>query len=113
MAISLSAIVLRYERESSTATEPLSENACEFPFLSLVYPVVADAEFPKSAEETCIEIPHPRGPFGAKGMSEPPMVAPMGAISNAILDACGAHVQTIPINLERLYNVLHPEDKPA
>ncbi|MBE3139938.1 MAG: hypothetical protein IMZ53_05065, partial [Thermoplasmata archaeon] len=43
------------------------------------------------------------GPFGAKGIGEPPMMPPMPAISNAILDAVGVQMKEIPITAEKLY----------
>lgn len=46
------------------------------------------------------------GPFGAKGFAEQPMMAPMPAIANAIYDAIGLRMRTIPITLERLYHSL-------
>jgi CO/xanthine dehydrogenase Mo-binding subunit len=43
------------------------------------------------------------GPFGAKGIGEPPTMPPMPAIANAILDAVGVQVKEIPITAEKLY----------
>ncbi|MEI8132654.1 MAG: xanthine dehydrogenase family protein molybdopterin-binding subunit [Leptolinea sp.] len=87
-----------------------------YPQGKIINPNFVDYKIPTALDtppiiDIFIEKPALRGPFGAKGMSEPPMVPPMAAISNAIFDACGAHVQTIPINLERLYNALHPGNK--
>ncbi len=53
-----------------------------------------------------LEIPSPTGPFGAKGVGEPPVV-PVGAtIANAIQDAVGVRVTEIPITPERLFTAL-------
>lgn len=49
-----------------------------------------------------IEIPAPNGPFGAKGVGEPPITAGAGAIANAILDAAGARPRTLPMTPERV-----------
>jgi CO/xanthine dehydrogenase Mo-binding subunit len=50
-----------------------------------------------------VQIPSPLGPFGAKGVGEPPVV-PVGAtIANAIFDAVGARVSQMPITPERLF----------
>jgi CO/xanthine dehydrogenase Mo-binding subunit len=43
------------------------------------------------------------GPFGAKGVGEPPTIPTAAAIANAIFDAVGARVREIPITPERLY----------
>ncbi len=50
-----------------------------------------------------VEVPSTLGPFGAKGVGEPPVV-PVGAtIANAIFDAVGVRVTQLPITPERLY----------
>jgi CO/xanthine dehydrogenase Mo-binding subunit len=46
------------------------------------------------------------GPYGAKGFAEQPMIPPMPALANAIFDATGVRVTTIPITPERLYTSL-------
>jgi CO/xanthine dehydrogenase Mo-binding subunit len=46
---------------------------------------------------TLVEVPSERGPFGAKGVGEPPVVPVAAAIGNAIADASGARVETLPI----------------
>ncbi len=43
------------------------------------------------------------GPFGAKGVGEPPMIPTAPAIANAIFDAVGARVRRLPITPERLH----------
>ncbi|HEY0753661.1 MAG TPA: xanthine dehydrogenase family protein molybdopterin-binding subunit [Ktedonobacteraceae bacterium] len=53
-----------------------------------------------------IEVPSDLGPFGAKGVGEPPVV-PVGAtIANAIHHAVGARVTHMPITPERLFQAL-------
>ncbi|MEO7018684.1 MAG: xanthine dehydrogenase family protein molybdopterin-binding subunit [Ktedonobacteraceae bacterium] len=53
-----------------------------------------------------IEIPSDLGPFGAKGVGEPPVV-PVGAvIANAIFDAIGVRMTHLPITPERLFVAL-------
>ncbi|HEY3992714.1 MAG TPA: xanthine dehydrogenase family protein molybdopterin-binding subunit [Ktedonobacteraceae bacterium] len=53
-----------------------------------------------------VEIPSDLGPFGAKGVGEPPVV-PVGAtIANAIHDAVGARIAQMPITPERLFQAL-------
>ena len=54
-----------------------------------------------------VEIPSDLGPFGAKGVGEPPVV-PVGAtIANAVFDAVGARITHLPITPERLFTALH------
>ena len=54
-----------------------------------------------------IEIPSPLGPFGAKGVGEPPVVPVGAAIANAVFDAVGARVAELPITPERLFKTMH------
>ncbi len=46
------------------------------------------------------------GPYGAKGVGEPPVVVSPGAIANALADAIGVPVQTTPFSPERVLRVL-------
>jgi aldehyde oxidoreductase len=41
--------------------------------------------------------PHPEGPYGAKGMGELPMSPTAAAIANAVYDATGVRVHSLPI----------------
>jgi CO/xanthine dehydrogenase Mo-binding subunit len=43
-----------------------------------------------------VESPYEEGPFGAKGLGEPPMVGPSAAILNAIYDAVGIRFRHTP-----------------
>ncbi len=53
-----------------------------------------------------VEVPSGLGPFGAKGVGEPPVV-PVGAtIANAIFDAVGVRVTQLPIMPERLFKAM-------
>jgi CO/xanthine dehydrogenase Mo-binding subunit len=53
-----------------------------------------------------VEVPSPRGPFGAKGVGEPPVVPVSAAIASAIADASGARVDTLPITPQRVIGAL-------
>ncbi len=54
-----------------------------------------------------VQVPSDLGPFGAKGVGEPPVV-PVGAtIANAIYDAVGIRATQLPITPERLFSALH------
>jgi CO/xanthine dehydrogenase Mo-binding subunit len=54
-----------------------------------------------------VEIPSQAGPYGAKGVGEPPVVPVAGAIANAIYDAIGVRVTELPMTPERVYSTLH------
>ncbi len=49
-----------------------------------------------------VEVPSSDGPFGAKGVGEPPVVPPAATIGNAIADATGERVDRLPIMPARL-----------
>jgi CO/xanthine dehydrogenase Mo-binding subunit len=46
------------------------------------------------------------GPFGAKGLGEPPIVPVPAAVAAAVRDASGAHVTELPISAERVARAL-------
>jgi CO/xanthine dehydrogenase Mo-binding subunit len=50
-----------------------------------------------------IEVPSGKGPYGAKGVGEPPVIPVAGAIANAIYDAVGVRSLELPITPERLF----------
>jgi CO/xanthine dehydrogenase Mo-binding subunit len=57
-------------------------------------------------ETLLIESPDPLGPYGAKGVGEPALVATAPAILNAIADATGARITTLPATPSRVLAAL-------
>jgi CO/xanthine dehydrogenase Mo-binding subunit len=53
-----------------------------------------------------VEVPSPDGPFGARGVGEPPVIPVAAALANAIRDATGARLTALPITAERLWQSL-------
>lgn len=53
-----------------------------------------------------VEVPAAFGPFGAKGVGEPPVIPGGAAIANAIADATGVHVTQLPMTPERVFHAL-------
>ncbi|HZN25485.1 MAG TPA: molybdopterin cofactor-binding domain-containing protein, partial [Burkholderiales bacterium] len=51
----------------------------------------------------------PSGPFGAKGLGEIGLDAIPAAIANAIADAVGVRLTSLPITAEKIHRALHPE----
>jgi CO/xanthine dehydrogenase Mo-binding subunit len=49
-----------------------------------------------------VESPEPTGPFGAKGVGEPALVPTAPAILNALSDALGERIYSLPANPERV-----------
>ncbi|MBI3092380.1 MAG: xanthine dehydrogenase family protein molybdopterin-binding subunit [Candidatus Tectomicrobia bacterium] len=57
-------------------------------------------------EAVIIESPDPNGPFGAKGMGELGILAIAPAIANAVYDALGVRLKTLPLTPERVLRAL-------
>ncbi|HKU96600.1 MAG TPA: xanthine dehydrogenase family protein molybdopterin-binding subunit [Vineibacter sp.] len=53
-----------------------------------------------------VEHPEPSGPFGAKGIGEPPLVPVAPAIANAVADARGVRMRALPMTPERVLAAL-------
>jgi CO/xanthine dehydrogenase Mo-binding subunit len=58
-------------------------------------------------EAILVQNPSPVGPFGARGIGEPPITAGAAALANAIKDATGARVIELPLNSETIWRALH------
>jgi CO/xanthine dehydrogenase Mo-binding subunit len=61
---------------------------------------------------TLVEVPAERGPFGAKGVGEPPVVPVAAAIANAVADASGARLESLPIVPETVVAALARTGRP-
>ncbi len=73
----------------------------------LVTGTFADYALPRAShaprvDTVIVEVPSDDGPFGAKGVGEPPVVAAAAAIANAVSDAAGARFTALPISPERV-----------
>jgi CO/xanthine dehydrogenase Mo-binding subunit len=67
----------------------------------LDYRKLTAADLP-SIETIIVEVPSPAGPFGARGVGEPPIVPAPAAIANAIEDATGVRLTELPLTPERI-----------
>ena len=83
------------------ATEPYYPDRAHGPrdFEEYLMPGPADCAV---MESEIIERPADSGPFGAKGIGEMTANAPIAAIANAIYDACGVRLDTMPFTPERV-----------
>jgi CO/xanthine dehydrogenase Mo-binding subunit len=57
-------------------------------------------------EAIIVEVPSEEGPYGARIVGEPSIVAGAAAVANAVADAVGVHVTEAPITAERLLRAL-------
>ncbi len=71
----------------------------------LDYPIPTSTQAPE-LEAVIVEVPSGVGPFGAKGVGEPPVVPGAAAIANAVRDAAGVRVAALPITPERVFRAL-------
>jgi CO/xanthine dehydrogenase Mo-binding subunit len=67
----------------------------------LDYRKLTSADLP-NIETIIVEKPAPHGPFGARGVGEPPIVPAPAAIANAIEDATGVRLTHLPLSPERI-----------
>jgi CO/xanthine dehydrogenase Mo-binding subunit len=57
-------------------------------------------------ETVLLEVPSKSGPFGVRGVGEPPVIPGAAAIGNAIRDATGVRLTEIPMTAERLHRAM-------
>ena len=61
-------------------------------------------------ENILVEVPSEDGPFGLRAVAEPPGFGPPAAIANAIYDAVGVRIRTLPLTAERVLAALRGEE---
>ena len=76
----------------------------------LDYKIPSSLDLP-AIEPVIVEVPDEEGPFGARGIGEPPILAMAPAIANAIYDAVGVRITSLPITAEKVRQALR--EKPA
>ena len=68
------------------------------------YKIPGSLDVPYEINPIIVEHPEPDGPYGAKGVGEIPLVTVPAAISNAIQNASGARIRTLPMTSEKVFN---------
>ena len=66
------------------------------------YKIPGIMDVPPEIETILVEDPDEDGPFGAKGIGEPPIVGIAPAISNAVAHATGIRLRRLPMTPERV-----------
>lgn len=80
------------------------------PYLSTyLIPTVVDV--PDRVDSVILEIPDPRGPWGARGMAEMPFLPLAPAIAAAVYDATGVWFDQLPLTPERVVLGLREADR--
>ena len=55
--------------------------------------------------------PDPVGPYGAKGLGEPPVVAVLAVVANAVANATGVWLREAPFTSQRVLQAIHEQGK--
>ena len=76
------------------------------------YHIPTVMDMPRQFESIAVEsAPDPHGPFGATGLGETPTLPTAPAITNAIHDATGVWIESLPANSERVWRALRTADR--
>lgn len=73
----------------------------------LDYRTLTAADLP-DIDTVIVEVPSPSGPFGARGVGEPPIIPAPAAVANAIADATRVRITECPLTAERIALALSP-----
>ncbi len=68
-------------------------------------------DMPDEVTAEFIEVPHERGPFGAKGMGETGTFAVSPAIANALYDAVGVRILEMPLTPEKVLRAIRAKEQ--
>ncbi|MEW6751157.1 MAG: xanthine dehydrogenase family protein molybdopterin-binding subunit [Candidatus Latescibacterota bacterium] len=84
----------------------------------MLNPNLVDYAIPTAADlpaihTVIVEEPCSTGPYGAKGVGEPPIIPTAAAVANAVQAATGARVTELPMTPERVLAALHRQGHPA
>jgi CO/xanthine dehydrogenase Mo-binding subunit len=72
----------------------------------LDYTLPGSHQSPEAIEPLIVEVPSQSGPYGVRGVGEPPVVPVPATMANAIRDATGARLTELPMTSERIANAL-------
>ncbi|MFC6170042.1 xanthine dehydrogenase subunit XdhA [Loigolactobacillus jiayinensis] len=90
---------IRYSKEG----RPLNNNLLD-------YKLPTTMDLPK-LEHAFVETDDPLGPFGNKSLGENPTVSPAPAIRNAVKNAIGIGINTLPLSPENVYEHIQAQQK--
>jgi CO/xanthine dehydrogenase Mo-binding subunit len=66
------------------------------------YKVPTARDAPLEVEACLVQHPHPAGPYGAKGIGETGTFAVSPAVANALADATGVRIRSLPLTAEKV-----------
>jgi carbon-monoxide dehydrogenase large subunit len=66
------------------------------------YKIPTSKDVPDEIIPIIVEVPQPDGPFGARGVGEHTMIAAAPVVANAVEDAVGVRITSMPITAEKV-----------
>jgi carbon-monoxide dehydrogenase large subunit len=66
------------------------------------YKIPTSKDIPQEVVPIIVEVPQPDGPFGARGMGEHTMIPAAPIVANAVEDALGLRIRSMPITAEKV-----------
>jgi CO/xanthine dehydrogenase Mo-binding subunit len=75
------------------------------------YKIPTVKDIPDEMTQIFVETPHDKGPLGARGVAEHPMISVPPAIANALFNATGKRVMALPLSPERVFLALSEDPK--
>ena len=70
------------------------------------YKIPTALDIPDEVVPIFVEVAQPDGPYGARGIGEHPMIPVAPMIANAIYDAIGIRIKSLPITAEKIFLAL-------
>jgi hypothetical protein len=83
--------------------DPESGSCMTVDFLDYKIPTASETP---AIESILLERTEQTGPYGAKGIGEPPIIVPAPAIANAVYNAAGVRIRDLPITPEKVLRAL-------
>jgi carbon-monoxide dehydrogenase large subunit len=75
------------------------------------YKIPTSLDVPDEMIPIIIEVPQPDGPFGARGVGEHTMIPAAPMIANAVEDALGVRIKSMPVTAEKVALAVLQEEK--
>jgi CO/xanthine dehydrogenase Mo-binding subunit len=75
------------------------------------YKIPTALDIPDEVVPIFVEVAQPDGPYGARGIGEHPMIPVAPMIANAIYDAIGIRIKSMPITAEKIYLEMMKKNK--
>ena len=66
------------------------------------YKIPTALDIPDQVIPIIVESPQPDGPYGARGMGEHTMIPAAAMVANAVADATGARIKSMPLTAEKI-----------